>query len=168
VSYYTRAIINTVMRDMVEILERFEPPTEFVVSPHVTALQLTAYMDALVDGQVHALADLYRRLTADFERQSRHIRRPTRDAWVTKNPPTAGAAEPSAIRRRLERLPARPPNDDDRTEAIAPDGDAPSVAGKRQRGCLRIPSPRIRRVSIRRGGLTLQPDQNIHQIVVAS
>jgi hypothetical protein len=101
---------------MVQMLTRLEPQTEFIVLPDVTALQLTQYIDELVDEQVRQLAAMYRRLIADLQEQSRHLKPSTRDAWLSRNRPGTGAGEPSAIRRRLENLPARPPAEGDRRD----------------------------------------------------
>jgi hypothetical protein len=91
--------------------------SERPVPADVTALELTRHMDELVDEQVRQLAALYQRLIADLEGRSRHLKRGTRDAWLTKNRPAARAGEPAAIRRRLENLPPCPADYDDRSDA---------------------------------------------------
>jgi hypothetical protein len=90
--------------------------SERPVPADVTALQLTRFMDELVDEQVRQLAALYQRLIADLEERARHLKRGTRDAWLTKSRPAARAGEPAAIRRRLENLPPCPPDYDDRAD----------------------------------------------------
>ena len=102
------------------MLTRLEPLTEFAVPEDVTAEELTRHIDALVDEQVRQIAGLYQRLIADLERQARHIKRTTREAWLNTNRPAAQAGDPAAIRRRLASLPPCPDDCEDRLDI--PDG----------------------------------------------
>src|SRR5271163_4628737 len=97
---------------MVEMQTRLESVSEFVVSPGVTAPELTRCVDELVDGQVRVLATLYQRLVAEVERTGLHMKPVTRRVWLTKSRLAAGAGDPSVIRRRLAQLPPCAADDD--------------------------------------------------------
>jgi hypothetical protein len=99
------------------MLPRFEPKTEYIVPADVTAAQLTAFVDQLVDEQVSQLAAMYRRLIEDIEQSAEHLSRDTRERWLKENRPAARAGDADAIRHRLKQLPERPEGDD-RTDTI--------------------------------------------------
>jgi hypothetical protein len=95
---------------MADATTRLDPvtATEFAVPSGVTAPQLTEYVAALFDEQVQSVAMLYESLLADLERKAGHVKRTTRDEWLTKNRPANGAGHPDVIRRRMGLRPACP------------------------------------------------------------
>jgi hypothetical protein len=99
------------------MLPRFEPKTEYIVPADVTAVQLTMFVDQLVDEQVNQLAPMYRRLIEDIERSAEQLTDEVREGWLRENRPAVRAGDPEAIRRRLAELPERP-QDDDRSDII--------------------------------------------------
>lgn len=100
------------------MLPRFEPKTEYIVPADVTAAQLTMFMDQLVDEQVNQLAPMYRRLIEDVERAADGVTPEVREGWLADNCPAVRAGDPEAIRRRLQELPERPQDGDDRSDLI--------------------------------------------------